>query len=112
MKQGDVVLLSVPFSDQSSSKVRPAVIISNDQLNSSCDDLILVPITSVIKEVPYSVFIEQKSFVSGKLIVPSRIRADKPFTAHKTLIQLKIGQLSDDVFEQVIHELFRVFKKA
>jgi len=109
MKQGDIVLLSVPFSDQSSSKVRPAVVVSNNQLNNSCDDLVLVPITSVIKEAPYSVFIEQKSLASGKLIVPSRIRADKPFTAHNTLVKLKIGHLTDTVFEQVTVELFKVF---
>src|SRR3989344_6469219 len=107
MNQGDLVLLKVPFTDLSSTKVRPAVVVSNDLLNSG-EDLVLVPVTSVIKDVPYSVLLEQTHLEQGNLIVSSRVRADKPFTAHKLLVQFKIGRLKKAVLDEVKKELFKV----
>jgi len=43
-KRGTVVLLPFPFSDQSSTKVRPAVVVSPDYPS---DDLLVVAVTSV-----------------------------------------------------------------
>ena len=43
-KRGDVVLLPFPFSDQSSAKIRPAVIVSSEYPS---DDLLVVAVTSV-----------------------------------------------------------------
>jgi mRNA interferase MazF len=43
-KRGAIVLLPFPFSDQSSSKIRPAVVVSPDYPS---DDLLVVAITSV-----------------------------------------------------------------
>lgn len=42
--RGDVILLPFPFSDQSSSKIRPAVIVSPRYPS---DDLLVVAVTSV-----------------------------------------------------------------
>ena len=43
-KRGAVVLLPFPFSDQSSAKLRPAVVVSPDYPS---DDLLVVAVTSV-----------------------------------------------------------------
>jgi mRNA interferase MazF len=43
-KRGAVVLLLFPFSDQSSAKIRPAVVVSPDYPS---DDLLVVAVTSV-----------------------------------------------------------------
>ncbi|MDG7043262.1 MAG: type II toxin-antitoxin system PemK/MazF family toxin, partial [Nitrososphaerota archaeon] len=45
LSQRDIVLLSFPFSDLKSSKVRPAIVMSNDGYNRSSEDFIAVPIT-------------------------------------------------------------------
>lgn len=45
-KGGDVILVSFPFSDQSTSKKRPAVIISSDRYNKLSSDVIIMAITS------------------------------------------------------------------
>ena len=100
-KQCDVVLLPVPFSDQTARKVRPAIVVSNDHINAASDDLILVPLTSVIKDVQYSLIITQKSFAEGELIATSRARADKIFTAHKPLIRMKIGKIKPTVLAEI-----------
>jgi mRNA interferase MazF len=47
-KQGDVVLVPFPFTDQSGIKQRPAVVLSGFAYNRSHPDLILAPITSQI----------------------------------------------------------------
>jgi mRNA interferase MazF len=43
-KRGAIVLLPFPFSDQSSAKIRPAVVVSPDYTS---DDLLVVAVTSV-----------------------------------------------------------------
>ncbi len=110
MKQGDIVLLTVYYTDQSSSKIRPGVIISNNHINNTNDDLVVVPVTSTIKDLPYSVLIRQEDLASGELIVPGRIRVDKPLTAHKSIIKKKIGTLRREALCSVKNELCKVFE--
>ncbi len=45
-KRGDVVLLPFPYTNQSGSKRRPALILSTDDFNSRRTDIIVAPITS------------------------------------------------------------------
>jgi len=104
-QQRDLVLLPVPFSDQSSRKVRPAIIVSNNKLNTSSEDLLLVPITSVLIEKSFSVLITQESLAEGKLLVVSRARADKIFPAEKTVIKMKIGSIKPEVLSSIRKEV-------
>ena len=108
-RQCDVVLLPVPFSDQTARKVRPAIVVSNDGINAASDDVILIPLTSVIKDVPYSLIITQKSFAEGELIATSRARADKIFTAHKSIIRMKIGRIKPSVLAELKQEIMKAF---
>jgi mRNA interferase MazF len=48
MKRGDVVEVDWAFSDQTGSKIRPAVVVRADYLSSIIDDTILVQITGQI----------------------------------------------------------------
>ena len=52
-KQRDIILISFPFTDLSSSKQRPALVISSNKYINSREDLIIVAITSQIKPVQY-----------------------------------------------------------
>lgn len=45
-KRGDIVLVSFPFTDLSSSKTRPALVVSPDSFNQTMQDLVLAAITS------------------------------------------------------------------
>ncbi len=51
-RQGDIVLVSFPFTDLTSSKRRPALIISPDSFNAAGEDLVLAAITSHITDDP------------------------------------------------------------
>jgi len=109
IRQKEIVLLPYPFSDLEGKKVRPAVILSNDKFNEKSDDCIAVPLTSVLKEEPYSINLNQEDLTSGKLIKPSRVRADKIFTVEKRLIIMKIGVIANQAFGKIKSELFKRF---
>ena len=65
-KQGDIVLIPVPFSDLKSQKQRPVLIISNDTYNELTEDIVVLAITSKIKDLAYSVGIESKDLTEGR----------------------------------------------
>jgi mRNA interferase MazF len=47
-KFGDVILVPFPFTDQSTSKKRPAIVISSDNYNQNKPDIILIAVTSQV----------------------------------------------------------------
>lgn len=107
-QQKEIVLLPYPFSDLEGTKVRPAVIVSNNLFNRKSDDCVMVPLTAVIKDEPYSVIINQGNLSSGKLLKQSRVRADKIFTVEKKLIIMKIGIINDKTFTKIKEEIIKV----
>lgn len=109
VNQKEVVLLPYPFSNLGGTKVRPALVVSNNQFNKKSDDCVMAPLTTTIKDEPYSVVIEQENMSSGKLLKPSRIRADKVFCVDKNLIKMKIGVLNSGSFKKVKKEIFKIF---
>ena len=46
---GDVVLVPFPFTDQSGTKKRPAVVVSIDGYNTSRRDIVIMAITSQLR---------------------------------------------------------------
>jgi len=109
VQQKEIVLLPYPFSDLEGTKVRPALIVSNNSFNKKSDDCIMVPLTTVIKDEPYSILINQEDLSSGKLLKPSRIRVDKIFTVEKNLIVMKIGAINDRTFEKIKDKISKLF---
>ncbi len=108
VQQKEIVLLPYPFSDLEGKKVRPALIVSNDIFNKKSDDCVMVPMTSVIKDEPYSIIIYQENLSSGKLLKTSRVRADKIFNAEKGLIIMKIGIVNDKTFDKIKEEIIKI----
>ncbi|MYH11047.1 MAG: type II toxin-antitoxin system PemK/MazF family toxin, partial [Gemmatimonadales bacterium] len=47
-RQGDIVLVSFPFTDLTSTKRRPALVLSPDSFNAAGVDLVLAAVTSNI----------------------------------------------------------------
>ena len=45
-RRGDIVLVPFPFTDLSSTKKRPALVVSPDRFNAHAQDVVLVAITS------------------------------------------------------------------
>lgn len=91
-KFGDVVLAPFPFTDQTASKQRPAVIISSAAYNANRPDVILMPISS--RPSPAGVLgeVDILQWQAANLLYPSVI---KPIiaTLEHTLIRRLLGQL-------------------
>lgn len=104
-KQGDIILVPVPFTDLSNAKQRPALVISSTVHNTQVEDLVICGITSNIKNELHSIMIEQKDMIEGTLHFLSRIKADKLFTIHKAIIIRKLGQVNSATLEQVKEEI-------
>ena len=109
IKQKEIVLLPYPFTDLEGKKVRPAIVVSNDPFNNKSADCVMIPLTTVMRDEPYSILINQKDLSSGKLLKSSRVRADKIFTVEKRLVIMKIGTLNNTIFEKIKNEITRIF---
>jgi len=109
INQKEVVLLPYPFSNFEGMKVRPALVVSNESFNKKSADCIMVPLTTVIKDEPYSVIIDNNDMDSGELIKQSRIRTNKIFSVEKNLVTMKIGIIKDKTFEKIKAEIFKMF---
>jgi len=105
--KGDVVILPFPFSDLSSSKKRPALVV----VNLTGDDIILCQITSESRIDDYSIVLENNDFRKGSLNLTSVIRPNRLFTADKSIILYKVGSLKENKTKEVIDEIIRIFKK-
>ena len=105
MKQQDIVWVKLPFSSLEESKIRPAVIVSNDEYNKRSNDVILCAITSNLEEKRYSVIIDSKNLTEGKMPVKSRIRADKIMQIEKNLVIKTFAKLENKAYDLLVNEI-------
>ena len=104
-KRGDIVLVPFPFTDLSSSKRRPALIISPDSFNASKQEVVLVAITSQIGTDPHAIVVDERDYVDGTLPKLSMVRNSKIFTIHSALIVKRICGLSQPKSEQILKSI-------
>ena len=103
-RRGDIVLVSFPFTDLSSSKRRPALVISPDSFNELGQDVVLVAITSQEPD-DNAVTIEQHDCVDGGLPKRSFVKVAKLFTVHSTLVLRKMCTLRGEKLDDVLLEI-------
>ena len=96
MNRGDVVLVDWPYSDRTGSKLRPAVVVQADFLNSLIDDTILVQITSTAHGIPGTeVRLVPANEPHAGLLHTCVASCINLLTADPGVIDQKIGVLSD-----------------
>ena len=106
-----MVWLKLPFITMRESKVRPAVVISNDDYNKKFDDIVVCAITSNIEEKLYSILITSDDLSEGKLPLKSRIRADKILQVEKSLVIKKFAKLNNKTYDALITEIENLIKR-
>jgi mRNA interferase MazF len=99
-KRGEIVLIPVPFSDLSSTKRRPVLVISNTSHNSIYSDMIVVAITSNLQQ--NGIIIQTKDLPAGVLPKKSLIRCDKIYTLEQRIAIKQLGIVSESVLKKVI----------
>jgi mRNA interferase MazF len=71
---GDVVLVPFPFTNQATSKQRPAVVVSNRGYNRSRPDVVVMAITSQLRASPAPGEIWIGQWQAAGLIKPSAVK--------------------------------------
>lgn len=92
---GDIVLVPFPFTDQSATKKRPAVVISSSTYHRARPDLVIMAVTSQTRASASVVELRVKDWRSAGLIKPSAI---KPVitTIERSLVLKRLGRLKAD----------------
>ena len=92
---GDIVLVPFPFTDQTTTKKRPAVVVSSEEYNTDRPDLIIMAITSRLHQVDKLGEKLVNDWQGAGLIKPSVF---KPIlaTVENTLVIKKLGRLQHE----------------
>ena len=103
MKRGTIVLTKFPFTDLSSAKRRPAIILTKVELNDP--DVIVAFISSVLPAEPSPVdFVLRETdpdFSETGLKKSSVFKMDKLATFDKAIFTGEMGQVSGAVFDKL-----------
>jgi len=96
----DIILVRYPFSDLSSSKVRPAVVVSAPHPS---QDIIVTPLTSKTSSLLQGEFVLSEWAVAGLNVATAVKRG--VYTVYESLVIKVIGQLVDTDAEQLEQSL-------
>jgi mRNA interferase MazF len=103
-EQGDILIVPFPFSDLSSIKQRPVLVISKTIHNKNTEDIITCGITSNLKDVKHSILINNNNLESGQIPTQSRIKVDKLFTLDRSIVKKRIAKLNNTTINKVKKE--------
>jgi mRNA interferase MazF len=106
--RGDVILVPFPFSDQTTTKKRPAIIVSSDTHNSISQDIVIMAITGQIRgRIGVGEFLIEDWQGAG-LLRPSAVKSAISTIEQRLVVKL-LGRLSPKDFttlEKALKELF------
>ncbi|MGI6702567.1 MAG: type II toxin-antitoxin system PemK/MazF family toxin [Clostridia bacterium] len=103
--QGDILLIPIPFSDLTSSKKRPVLVLSNNDYNKKTEDIIVAAVTSNIISKDYNILISNKDMQEGNLHVNSCVRVDKIYTLSQSIVIKKFGTVRPEVINNIKEKL-------
>ena len=98
---GDVVVAEFTYSNQLGAKQRPGLVISPTRYNAISNDLVLLKITSILTDRPFSLKLNQTDLKEGELRKESMTRIDFPIVVEKSVLKGRIGRVTAGYLEQV-----------
>jgi mRNA interferase MazF len=105
---GLVVLLRFPFSDLSSSKLRPAVVLAH----AGGVDWVLCQVTSNPYGDPRAIHLGAPSFASGGLSRDSFARPGKLFTASEAVVRRVAGSLTPTAHRTIVEAVVSLIRSS
>lgn len=106
--KGDIVLVDFPFSDNSSSKLRPALVISSEMVH-HIGDLMLMMMTSKVKHDGLSVAVAPED-LSAPLPLQSYLRCLKVFVLSADLVIKRLSRLQKGRYDEAVGLLCEVVR--
>ena len=112
-KQGDIVLVPFPFTDLTTVKKRPALVVSANWYNKRYKDVVLVAVTShvplMLDKLDYR--ITESDFKTGKLYKDSIVKLGKMFTIENGLILKEICDVCGQTMVTILDQLNIVYRE-
>ena len=105
--KGDIVVIPFPFSDLSSSKRRPALVL----VDLKGKDLILCQITSRSVFDDLAVILRSDDIENGTLNAISNIRPNKIVTADESIILYKLGKIKKEKLTETVDKITNMFRR-
>jgi len=103
MKKGDIILVPFPFTDLSGNKLRPALVLVEEE-----DDVIAAFISTILKQRLNSDFLIKKND-KNSLKKDSLLKLNKLATLSHDLIKGKIGEISNEELKEIDKKLLELF---
>jgi mRNA interferase MazF len=101
LKRGDIVLVPVPFTDLTTTRKRPVIVISNDAYHQDTQDMLVVAMTSNPSVTPYSFVLTSADLVAGSLNRPGTVRADKIYTLSRKIAVRVFGRVGEPILQRI-----------
>ncbi len=105
VQRGSVVLVRYPFTDLSTTKVRPAVVVTSNLLLSQMEDILCLFISSVMpgELLPTDFVLEPShpAFPATGLRLRSVFRTHKLALLHQGLVLRKFGDLEEPLMREI-----------
>jgi len=108
INQRDMLLVPFPFSDQSGKKVRPVIVLSNNDFNTNSEDIIVVGITSNIIKDKYSLNFSNNDLDEGKLVTKCLIKVESILKIDQDLAIKKIGKIKEQNLQLIKNKLLEL----
>lgn len=112
MKCSEIVLLNYPFTDNTGTKVHPALVVSGDRYNQG-DDVVFVPISSAPSPTdPYAFTVRDTDphFQQTGLRQTSNVKWSKPMTLSRRVIPRRLGTLAPQPLCEVRSKVQQLFQ--
>ena len=110
IEQRSLLLAPFPFSDQSGRKVRPVIVLSNNEFNQHSEDLIVVGVTSNISKGKYTLDLSNQDLEEGKLFTPCCIKIENMLKIDQELIIKKIGKIKKEKLNKIADIILSIIK--
>lgn len=111
-KQGDVILIPFPFTDLTTTKKRPCIIVSSERFNKKYNDVIVIAVTSQIPEKmsEEDILLSLQEQKEAGLPKTSLIKVGKIVTIDQRLIRKRLGTIPHTTYKKLIEILERIIK--
>lgn len=106
-RRGQVVVVNVPYSDQSGAKPRPALVVSAEGFHRNLPDLIVCPVSSQPKyyERPGPGDRPLRHWQAVRLRHPSTVRVSNIVAVDKSIVTRVLGSIETKDLEAVTKDL-------
>ena len=105
MKRGDIVLVRFPFTDHSSTKLRPALIISVNNEKEVCVSFISSVIPMTLEATDFLLTSNHQDFSVTGLKRDSVLKMNKIATLDRKILLGRLGSLSKELQEVIDDKL-------